>query len=177
MMNDQFFTIFDTAIGPCGIAWGPAGIAFLQLPMTNENQTRARLLRSLPGVREAAPTTDVQETIDAITSLLQGEPVDLSHVKLDMRSVPPFHCKVYEVARAIPVGATLSYGDIAERAGAPGSARAVGQALGRNPFPILVPCHRVLAARGKIGGFSANGGTSTKRRLLSIERAMLSLFT
>jgi methylated-DNA-[protein]-cysteine S-methyltransferase len=92
-------------------------------------------------------------------------------VALDMEGVPPFHRRVYEAARQVPPGQTLSYGEIAARAGSPGSARAVGQALGRNPFAILVPCHRVLAANGKLGGFSANGGVDTKRRMLAIEGA------
>src|SRR5207245_8475160 len=96
---------------------------------------------------------------------------DLSVIVLDMERVSPFHRRVYEAARAIPAGATLSYGDVATRLGAPGAARAVGQALGRNPFAIVVPCHRVLAAGGKVGGFSANGGITAKLRLLSIEGA------
>jgi methylated-DNA-[protein]-cysteine S-methyltransferase len=107
----------------------------------------------------------------AIAALLRGEPRDLSGVELDMQGVPPFHRRVYEVARGIPAGSTLSYGEVAARLGSPGSARAVGQALGRNPFAIVVPCHRVLAAGGRIGGFSANGGARTKLRLLEIEGA------
>src|SRR4029079_6784817 len=99
------------------------------------------------------------------------EAAELSAIALDMAQVPPFHRRVYEVARTIPPGATLSYGEIATRLGVPGSARAVGQALGRNPFAIVVPCHRVLAAGGKMGGFSANGGIGTKLRMLSIESA------
>ena len=113
----------------------------------------------------------MQRAVEGIVALLGGEPSDLSAVALDMEDVPRFHQRVYELARTIPAGATLSYGDIAARLGAPGSARAVGQALGRNPFAIVVPCHRVLAAGGKLGGFSANGGVATKLRLLSIEGA------
>ena len=113
----------------------------------------------------------MQRALDGIVALLRGEASDLSAVALDMERVPPFHRRVYEAARTIPPGATLSYGEIAARLGAPGSARAVGQALGRNPFAIVVPCHRVLAAGGKVGGFSANGGVTTKLRLLSIEGA------
>src|SRR6516164_3560011 len=111
--------------------------------------------------------------VDRIAALLRGEVSDLSNIALDMDEVPTFHRRVYEAARAIPPGRTLSYGDVAARAGAPGAARAVGQALGRNPFPIVVPCHRVLAAGGKIGGFSAQGGIATKRRMLAIEGAQL----
>jgi methylated-DNA-[protein]-cysteine S-methyltransferase len=111
----------------------------------------------------------VQLAIDNIVALLCGEPSDLSAIALDMEGLAPFHRRVYEVARTIPPGKTLPYGEVAARAGAPGAARAVGQALGHNPFPIIVPCHRVVSAGGKIGGFSAHGGTATKRRMLAIE--------
>ena len=165
------FAIFDTAIGRCGIAWSERGVSGVQLPEAREAETRARLGKRFPGVREAPPPPDVRRAVDGIVALLAGEPSDLSAVALDMEDVPLFHRRVYELARTIPPGATLSYGDIAARLGAPGSARAVGQALGRNPFAIVVPCHRVLAAGGKLGGFSANGGVRTKLRLLSIEGA------
>src|ERR1019366_5100165 len=111
----------------------------------------------------------VPRALDAIATLLRGESADLSAVLLDMNAVTPFHRRVYEVARTIPAGETSSYGELATRLGAAGSARAVGQALGRNPFALLVPCHRVLAAGGRVGGFTANGGVTTKLRLLSIE--------
>ena len=110
-----------------------------------------------------------------MTALLGGERVDLADVALDMADVAPFHQRVYEQTRAIPAGATSTYGEIAARIGDPGNARAVGEALGRNPFPIIVPCHRVLAASGKLGGFSAFGGAMTKRRMLIIEGALLEL--
>ena len=113
----------------------------------------------------------MRRAVDDIAALLRGERTDLSAVPLDMEEVPAFHRRVYEVARRIPPGKTLSYGDIAQRLGAPRAARAVGQALGRNPFAIVVPCHRVLAAGGRVGGFSANGGVSTKLRMLTIEGA------
>ena len=118
----------------------------------------------------AAPPLAVQRVIDAIVGMLEGDGNDLHAVELDMEHVAPFSRRVYETARTIPPGATLSYGEVAVRMGAPRSARAVGQALGRNPFPIVVPCHRVFAAGGKVGGFSATGGTTTKLRLLSLER-------
>ncbi|WP_437962869.1 methylated-DNA--[protein]-cysteine S-methyltransferase (plasmid) [Sorangium sp. So ce119] len=173
-MTPHGFTLFDTAIGRCGIAWGERGVAFVQLPEARDSETRARVLQRLPGALEAPPPPDVQRALDAIVALLRGEASDLSAVALDMERVPPFHRRVYEVARTIPPGATLTYGDIAGRLGAPGSARAVGQALGRNPFPIVVPCHRVLAAGGKVGGFSGSGGVTTKLRLLAIEGAQAS---
>jgi O-6-methylguanine DNA methyltransferase len=167
------FALFDTAIGRCGVAWGERGVAGVQLPEVGERETRARMLQRFPAAGEATPPPEVQGVIDRIVALLRGEASDLSSIPLDMDQVPAFHRRVYEVARAIPPGMTLSYGEIAARAGAPGAARAVGQALGRNPFPIVVPCHRVLASGGKIGGFSAQGGVETKRRMLAIEGARL----
>jgi methylated-DNA-[protein]-cysteine S-methyltransferase len=171
VMMAHVFTLFDTVIGRCGIAWSERGLAGVQLPEACEPETRARVLQRFPGAREAPPPPVVQCALDGIVALLRGEARDLSTVALDMDGVPPFHRRVYEVARTIPPGATLSYGDIAARLGARGSARAVGQALGRNPFAIIVPCHRVLAAGGKAGGFSAHGGITTKLRLLAIESA------
>jgi methylated-DNA-[protein]-cysteine S-methyltransferase len=166
-------TLFDTAIGRCGAAWSGRGVVGIQLPEAGERATRARLLRRFPHAREATPPPDVQRALDGVVALLRGEGTDLAGIALDMDGVPSFHRRVYEVARAIPPGATLSYGEIAARLGEPGAARAVGQALGRNPFAIIVPCHRVLAAGGKAGGFSANGGVTTKLRLLSIEGAQV----
>jgi methylated-DNA-[protein]-cysteine S-methyltransferase len=164
------FTLFDTPIGRCGLAWAERGVAGVQLPEPDEAGTRARLLRRFPGAREAAPPPAVQRVLDTIAALLRGEGGDLSAVALDLDRVPPFDRRVYAIARTIPPGATLSYGDIAARLGEPGAARAVGEALGRNPFPIVVPCHRVVAAGGKVGGFSAPGGVTTKLRLLAAER-------
>jgi methylated-DNA-[protein]-cysteine S-methyltransferase len=128
-------------------------------------------LHRFPTAGEALPPPEVRRSIDSIVALLRGEASDLSAIALDMDGVPPFHRRVYEVARSIPPGKTLSYGDIAARLDARGAARAVGQALGQNPFPIVVPCHRVLAAGGKLGGFSAHGGIATKLRMLAIEGA------
>lgn len=173
-MTDRGFTLFDTRIGSCGIAWGDRGVMAVQLPEGSEARTRARLLRRCPHAGEATPPADVQDAIEGIVLLLRGEARDLSTITLDMDGLPAFDRRVYEVARTIVPGATLSYGEIAARLGTTGLAREVGQALGRNPFPIVVPCHRVLAAGGKVGGFSANGGITTKLRLLTIERARTS---
>ena len=167
------FALFNTAIGRCGVAWGERGVAGVQLPEAGERETRARMLQRFPAAGETAPPPEVQRVIDRLVALLRGEASDFSTIALDMDEVPAFHRRVYEAARAIPAGMTLSYGDIAARVGAPGAARAVGQALGRNPFPIIVPCHRVLAAGGKIGGFSAQGGVATKRCMLAIEGVQL----
>jgi methylated-DNA-[protein]-cysteine S-methyltransferase len=170
-MTATGFALFDTAIGKCSIAWGERGIAGVQLPEAGEEETRARMLHRFPAAGEAAPPPEVQRVVDHIAALLRGETSDLSTVALDMDGVPPFHRRVYELARTIPPGKTLSYGEIAAQLGARGAARAVGQALGHNPFPIVVPCHRVLAAGGRIGGFSAHGGVATKRHMLAIEAA------
>ncbi len=172
-MTASGFALFDTAIGRCGIAWGERGVAGVQLPEAGEAETRARMLNRFPAAGEAPLPPEVQDAVDRIVALLGGGVRDLSAIALDTTEVPAFHRRVYEVARSIPPGMTLSYGDIATRLGARGAARAVGQALGRNPFPIIVPCHRVLAAGGKIGGFSAQGGVTTKRRMLAIEGAQM----
>jgi methylated-DNA-[protein]-cysteine S-methyltransferase len=172
-MTTHGFALFDTPIGRCGIAWGERGIVGVQLPEGRDGETRARVIQRFPAALEVAPPPDVQRALESIVALLRGEASDLSAVSLDMDHVPPFHRRVYEVARTIAPGATLSYGDIASRLGSRGASRAVGQALGRNPFAIVVPCHRVLTAAGKLGGFSANGGITTKLRLLSIEGARM----
>ncbi len=165
------WAVFDSALGSCGIAWGDHGVRALQLPEADAARTRARLQRRVPELQECAPPVAVLQTIEGIRTLLRGEPVDLSAVELDLRGVPDLHRRVYAIARAIPAGQTSSYGAIAEHLGDRSLARAVGQALGRNPFAPVVPCHRVLAAGGKAGGFSAHGGLRTKLRLLQIEGA------
>lgn len=163
------FALFDTPVGPCGVAWAERGLMGVQLPEASEARTRRRMLRRFPGAREAVPPPEVRRALHAIRALLRGESRDLSGIALDMRGLPPFRRRVYTAARAIPPGATRSYGELAASLGAPGSARAVGRALGCNPFPIVVPCHRVLAAGGRAGGFSAAGGVATKLRLLALE--------
>jgi methylated-DNA-[protein]-cysteine S-methyltransferase len=172
-MSAQRFAIFDTTLGRCGIAWSAVGVAGVQLPERHDSATRARLLRRYPDACEASPPTQFQQVIDSIAGLLRGEVRDLSAVTLDMAGVAQFDQRVYAVARTIPAGATLTYGDIAVRLGDASVAREVGQSLGQNPFPIIVPCHRVLAAGGKVGGFSAAGGVTTKLRLLDIEGAQV----
>jgi methylated-DNA-[protein]-cysteine S-methyltransferase len=170
-MKNCYFVLFDTPIGDCGIAWRASGIVGVQLPEGDARATRGRMARRFPDAIEAAPSSPVRSAIDAIRALLRGEPSDLSGIELDMSNVPAFHQRVYELARRIPSGQTLTYGEIATRLGVRGAARAVGQALGRNPFAIVVPCHRVVAAGGRMGGFSAMGGVATKLRLLAIEGA------
>jgi len=167
------FCVFDTAIGTCGVAWGPEGIVGCQLPEANTAATRARLRQRFPNAREAAPPPDVQRACEGIVALMRGEAVGFEEVQLDLRVVPELHRRVYAAARAIRHGTTRTYGEIAQQLGDTSLARAVGQALSRNGFAPIVPCHRVLAAGGQAGGFSARGGLATKLRLLTIEGAPL----
>jgi methylated-DNA-[protein]-cysteine S-methyltransferase len=170
-MTNCSFALFDTAIGTCGVVWTPRGVAGVQVHNASERATRASLLRRFPDAQETEPTPAVRRAIDGIIALLSGQPSNLSDVTIDLDKVPEFNRKVYGVARTIPPGATLTYGEIAERLGDKLLARDVGQALGQNPIPLIVPCHRVLAAGGKTGGFSAPGGVVSKLRLLTIEGA------
>ena len=168
------FTLFDTPIGPCALVWGARGLVGTSLPEPSAAATRERVLRRFRGSTEAAPPPEVQRVIARVLSLLASQPDDLADIALDMSDVPGFNQRVYSVARAIRPGSTLTYGEVAAQMGlGPQAARAVGQALGANPFPIIVPCHRVLAAGHQAGGFSAPGGTRTKLRLLEIEGAPL----
>jgi methylated-DNA-[protein]-cysteine S-methyltransferase len=170
-MTSHSFTLFDTAIGHCGIVWGARGVVAVQLPMSSEDKTRGRIRQRYGDVAEAPPPAEVQSAIDGMVELLAGKPNDLADVVLDLDGVPAFNRGVYDIARRIPPGQTLTYGDIAKRLGGVELSRDVGQALGHNPCPVVVPCHRVLAAGGKPGGFSANGGVVTKLKMLAIEGA------
>ncbi|GAA1208281.1 methylated-DNA--[protein]-cysteine S-methyltransferase [Prauserella alba] len=176
--------VFPTAIGHCGLAWAgePGGaVVGAQLPESGAEGTRTRLRTRFPGATEHEHTEPggtgalvrvpdrILGAIEAVTASLAGEDVDLSTIPLDLRSVPPFHARVYDLARTIPRGTTTTYGELARRLGEPGAAQAVGQALGANPFAPIVPCHRILAAGGKPGGFSASGGVATKERILAAE--------
>jgi methylated-DNA-[protein]-cysteine S-methyltransferase len=168
--TEVLFWLFDTTIGRCAIAWTVRGIVGVLLPERDDGALRARLLRRHRGARESAPPEHVERAIASIVALVAGEPRDLCDVVLDFAGVPEFNRRVYAVARTIKPGTTLTYGAIAAQLGEP-DARGVGEALGQNPCPIIVPCHRVVAAGGKTGGFSAPGGAATKRRLLAIEGA------
>ena len=174
MARAQGCCLFETAIGPCGIAWTDAALAAVQLPEATRAGTLRRLLRYVGDeVPECEPPAFVQAAIVRVQALLAGAKDDLCDLPLEMHGVPAFHQRVYEVTRAIPPGEVLTYGEVARRVGEPGAARAVGQALGKNPFAPVIPCHRVLAAGGKSGGFSAEGGANTKLRMLEIEGARL----
>ena len=172
-MTDQRFALFDTAIGICGIEWGPRGINGVQLPMGDREKTIARIRQRRSDIVEAEPTSAVKQAIDRIVELLAGKRDDLRDIALDLDGVPDFNRGVYDIARTIPPGQTMTYGDIAKKLGGVELSRDVGQALGRNPCPIVVPCHRVLAAGQKPGGFSARGGVDTKLKMLAIEGAVV----
>lgn len=171
-MNEPGYTLFDTSIGRCGVAWNARGVSGVQLPQPSERQTRMLLVkRSLDEPAEAPAPPAIAAAIEAMIALLSGDKRDLSGIALDFSRLDAFPRAVYDVAREIPAGKTLTYGDIAKRVGGVELSRDVGQALGHNPFPIIVPCHRVLASGDKPGGFSANGGVKTKLKLLAIEGA------
>ncbi len=155
---------FETALGTCGITWSDAGVTGVLLPgMRGLSGRAAREPESVPET--------VRDVAAAIVALMDGERTDLRWVVLDEAGIDPFRRSVYAAAREISPGATASYGDIARAIGKPDAPRAVGHALGENPFPIVVPCHRVLSSTGALHGFSAPGGIVTKRRMLEIERA------
>jgi methylated-DNA-[protein]-cysteine S-methyltransferase len=170
-MSELNFAMFETAIGDCAIVWSGRGIAGVQLPEKDRDATRACVMRRFSAAREAVPPPAVQDAIDGIAALLRGERRDLTAIVIDDDDVPEFNRRIYAIVRKVPPGATITYGEIAERLGDKALARAVGQAMGENPTPIVMPCHRVLAAGGKTGGFSASGGVVTKLRLLTIESA------
>ena len=170
-MTEQSFTLFETSIGACGVVWSARGLLGVQLPEANEHATRARVQQRFPAARAAPPPADIQRAIDGMLALLRGERRDLADVTIDDVGVPEFNRRVYAIVRKVPPGETITYGEIAERLGDKLLARAVGQAMGENRCPIVMPCHRVLAASGKSGGFSASGGVVTKLKLLTIEGA------
>ncbi|WP_444814937.1 methylated-DNA--[protein]-cysteine S-methyltransferase [Variovorax brevis] len=143
----------------------------MQLPEADATATRARMHRRFAQLREGLPPPDVKAAMARITHLLTGGHDDLSDVLLDWHGVPDFHRNVYEIARRILPGETRTYGEIADELGDKNLSRAVGQALGLNPFAPVVPCHRVLAAGQQTGGFSAHGGAGVKVKMLAVEGA------
>lgn len=173
-MRDTGFILFDTAIGRCALAWRAGRIIGAQLPEREVATARERLARRFPLAAESPAPDFITAAIVDIRSLLEGQKRELAHLPIALDQVSEFPRRVYEVALSIPPGETLTYGAVASRLGDAGAARAVGVALGQNPWPIIVPCHRVLAAGGRSGGFSADGGVEMKLRLLTIEQARTS---
>ena len=165
------YSIFDTGLGRCGIAWGDQGVMGVQLPEAREIDTRKRLFQLYPEARELRPPPNVEIAIEGIIALLRGGERDLSEVTLDMTGIPDFNQRVYDFARTIPRGETRTYAEVASGLRASGAVYSVAQAIGRNPFMIIVPCHRVLEAGHYADKISPNGGAISKRRLLSIEGA------
>jgi O-6-methylguanine DNA methyltransferase len=168
-MKEPGYSLFDTSIGRCGLAWGANGVRGVQLPELTPHQTAARLQSRFPDLSELTPRADMKKATEAIVGLLDGRSRDLSTIPLDMSDCSEFSRRVYQHAREIPRGQTLSYGELARNVGNGKAMRAVGRSLGANPIPIIIPCHRVLAAATGGGGFSASGGLTTKSCMLRIE--------
>jgi methylated-DNA-[protein]-cysteine S-methyltransferase len=161
--------LFDTDLGACGVAWSERGLTRFQLPEADKRATERRLTLRAADSRAEAPPSQVAEAIADVQRYMAGERVDFSAIALDLAGVPPFYVEIYAAARRIGWGETATYGELARQAGAPGAARAVGQAMARNPVAVIIPCHRILASGNKVGGFSAFGGTVSKQRLLGLE--------
>ncbi|MEO1137524.1 MAG: methylated-DNA--[protein]-cysteine S-methyltransferase [Pseudomonadota bacterium] len=165
--------LFDTRLGRCGLAWGEAGLRSVSFAHDSDDATRAALRRRAPDAVETdAPPVMVVQVIDDIASLFQGASRDFSQAVLDMSGVGEFERRIYALSRKIQPGEVKTYGDLARALGDISLSRRVGQALGRNPFPIIVPCHRIVGADGAMTGFSAPGGAELKRKLLKIEGAL-----
>jgi methylated-DNA-[protein]-cysteine S-methyltransferase len=164
------YAIFDTVAGYCGIAWNEAGIARFQLPVRTAEAAPRYLLRRLPGAKPGTPTMEVREAVAAVKRYFAGERIEFSDVRLDLEDQVEFFKRIYAAARRVGWGHTTTYGTLAKELGAgPEAARDVGEAMAKNPVPLIIPCHRVLAAGGKVGGFSAPGGSATKIRMLELE--------
>jgi len=177
-MKQAAYCLFETPLGRCGIAWtqpeasgAEAAVSLLQLPEATAAMTESRIAQSCGTGEASAPPPEIAKVIKRVRKHLEGELQDLRDVIVDLEGQGLFARRVYEAAREIPAGETRTYGELANALCRPAAARAVGQALGRSPIPIIVPCHRVLAAGRQPGGFSAFGGRATKARLLAIERA------
>ncbi len=167
-----YFCLFDTELGVAAIAWTGKGICGHQLPEKNSDATDKKMRSAFPDAIESKPPDEIVMLMRRIRKHLSGDGQDFSNVRLDLTGVPPFHTKIYQALQKLPLGRTVSYNDLAVMAGSPGAGRAVGQAMAKNPLSLLVPCHRVVNASGSLGGFSAYGGSETKRRLLQNENAL-----
>ena len=160
--------LIDTAFGPVGLAWSERGIVRLQLSDRDAEATRARLTRHLDSIEARLPDWLVPR-IAALQCYFAGVPTNLAQTPIDLDGVPTFHTGLYREMLKLDWGASITYGELAARVGAPGAAQSVGRAMGMNPIPVIIPCHRVLASGNRMGGFSAPGGTRTKQRLLDME--------
>lgn len=170
----QNFEVFETAAGWCCIAWNDRGIVRFTLPSSSEAGAERLLLRRLPEAKRAAATPEIASAIALARRYFAGEPMDFSALRLDLGHQEPFFARVYDMVRKLGWGETTTYGTVAKALGAgPEMARDVGQAMANNPIPLIIPCHRVLAAGNKVGGFSAPGGSDSKRRMLEMEGVAL----
>ena len=181
-MKKSAYCLFETPLGACGIAWretadsgSQAVVTAVQLPEATPQATESRIARKAGSNRATTPPQQIAGLIEKIRKHLQGEVQDFRGVALDLENVPPFFRQIYEATREIPPGQTRTYGEVAKAVGQPAAAQEVGQAMAKNPVPIIVPCHRVAAAGGKLGGFSAPGGPATKAKLLALEGASVNL--
>ena len=168
------FTVFETALGPFGIAWTARGVKATNLPEVTPQAT-ARRLAQRAQAELGEPPQDIKRAMAAISDLLDGKDTDLSFIVCDDAELTPLERRIHALTRAIPVGQTRTYGDIAAQLGDKQLSRVVGRAMGSNPCPVIVPCHRVMGADGKLTGFSAHGGVETKLKLLGIEKASMGL--
>lgn len=166
----QTYHVFETAGGYCGIAWNDIGITRFQLPTRSADATERNVLRRVPGAERGEPSPAISEVIIAVQRYFDGEAIDFSNVALDLDGQDEFFRQIYHALRRVGWGHTTTYGSLAKALGAdPQAARDVGQAMAKNPVPLIIPCHRVLAAGGKVGGFSAPGGATAKVHMLELE--------
>ncbi|WP_354227137.1 methylated-DNA--[protein]-cysteine S-methyltransferase [Bradyrhizobium sp. F1.4.3] len=170
-MVGRAYAIFDTAIGRCGIVWSNSGVVAVQLPEAREIDTRRRIFQVHPEAREQPLPLSAELAIEGIAALLQGSDPDFSDVSLDAGDVPAFNRRVYEYTCTIPRGETRTYHEIAKALGASGAAHSVAHAISKNPYMLIVPCHRVLEAGSYADRISPYGGVISKRRLLALEGA------
>jgi len=168
------YHVFETAMGFCAIGWSDRGVARFQLPVRSAEAGERLMRRRAPDAEPGAPPEEVAAVVAAAKRYFAGEEVDFSHVRLDFGGEDAFFARIYEALRRVGWGRTTTYGALAKDVGGPReAARDVGEAMAKNPAPLIVPCHRVLAAGGKIGGFSAPGGATTKMRMLELEGVRL----
>ncbi len=170
-MSRRSYAIFDTEVGRCALLWRGEMLTGVLLPAENDDAMRAAICRRAADAEEAPPPAFVEAAIAKIRKLCLGEAVDFADAPLDRSTIEPLANRIYDILLRTPFGATTTYGAIAEELGDKNLSRAVGAAMGANPFPIIIPCHRVTGAGGKMGGFTAPGGTGTKKKLLDIEGA------
>jgi methylated-DNA-[protein]-cysteine S-methyltransferase len=170
----QHYHVFETAMGFCAIAWSDAGISCFQLPTKSADATDRLMRRRAPGAEPGALPEDIAAVVEAAKRYFAGEDMDFASVRVDLAGQDAFFAQIYEALRRVGWGRTTTYGALAKEVGAGReAARDVGEAMAKNPAPLIIPCHRVLAAGGKLGGFSAPGGSKTKTRMLELEGVSL----